>query len=464
MTTTVFPCPKCRVPVRLREGESSVQCTGCGATVAAGAPGSAGSAGRRDLVTTSAPTAGERFRQAILVLSLLGLGVGFVMLANARRQKAARDTPAPENAPIYTAPLVVPVTPTPAGEVAWEPSGRAPIVASINADAVEDVFGFFRVWDGLSAWVVYAGAFDGVTLKEMWRSDALDPQIAKQPGVVPLALIAGPRIVVADTSPTLRVYTLATGQKQTTLQLLGPVAELCLSPDDPSRVWAKVVGEGDAMLDLRTGKSTIGPRPRWCPVPAYRSALPTPLPKRATPEQLATAARKVKEAAVCTDAFTNAVVAHASCHLPDAAAGGAGFKPAYTLTDGALAVALGTKDDKPFAESRTKANAWVHGFVTDDTKAKPSAPAVAELGLGRLYAVYEKVYFDAKVAALDARTGASLWEAPLVGSMPGPEGPGRGEARSLVATHSRVYVARAGGGLDIFDAANGKSIGTIGKH
>jgi hypothetical protein len=415
-------------------------------------------------VATAGPTAGERFRQAILVLSLLGLAAGFVMLANARRPRAVRETPAPPPTPIYTAPPVVPVTPTPAGEVAWEANGRAPVVLPINGDAVEDVFGFFRVWDGLSAWTVYAGAFDGATLKEMWRSDALDPQIAKQPGVVPLALIAGPRVVVADTSPTLRVYTLASGQKQTTLQLLGPVAELCLAPDDSAKVWAKVMGDGDAMLDLRTGKSTITARPKWCPVPAYRAGLPAPLPKRATPAQIAAAARNAKQAAVCTDVFTNAVVAHATCHAPDDDAGGAGFKPAYTLTDGSLAVAVGTNNDKPFAESRTKANPWVHGFVTDDTKAKPSAPAVAELEQGRLYAVYEKVYFDARVAALDARTGEALWEAPLVGSVPGPEGPGRGEARALVATPARVYVARSGGELDIFDASNGKLLGTIGKH
>jgi len=41
MTTTVFPCPKCGAVVRLREGETRVQCTGCGSTVAANAQASA---------------------------------------------------------------------------------------------------------------------------------------------------------------------------------------------------------------------------------------------------------------------------------------------------------------------------------------------------------------------------------------------------------------------------------------
>ena len=36
MTTTVLPCPTCRLPVRLREGERTVQCTGCGSIVRAG--------------------------------------------------------------------------------------------------------------------------------------------------------------------------------------------------------------------------------------------------------------------------------------------------------------------------------------------------------------------------------------------------------------------------------------------
>ena len=296
-------------------------------------------------------------------------------MAASRRHKPAPVTPQADPTPIYTAPPKVPVVPTPAGELAWEGNARAPVVADVNGDAVEDVVGFFRVWDGLSAWVAYAGAFDGATLKPLWRTDVLDPQIVKQPGVVPLALVAGPRVLIADTSPTLRVFTLATGEKQATLQMSGSVAELCHTPDKASRVWVKVVGvgDGDTMLDLDTGKSALAPRPKWCPIPAYRASLPLPLPPFPTPDLLAAAAKRAKEALPCSEVFINGVLAEATCASPSAGPDAApAFKAAYTLSDGPLTVALGTKDGKPFAESRTKATPWVHAFVTDDTKPKPA--------------------------------------------------------------------------------------------
>jgi hypothetical protein len=458
MTTTVFPCPKCGAVVRLREGETRVQCTGCGSTVAANATGS------REVVAQG-PGGGEKLRSTVLALSLVVLAGAFLTMAAMRHRKHASPATHTDPTPIYTAPPKVPVVPTPAGELAWEANARAPVMAAVNADAVEDIVGFFRVWDGRSAWVAYAGAFDGATLKPLWRTEAIDPQLVKQPGVVPLALVAGPRVLIADTSPTLRVFTLATGEKQTTFRLSGSIAELCRAPDKASRVWAKVVGDGDTMIDLDTGKSTLAPRPKWCPVPAYRAALPPPVPPYPTADQRAAATRRAKDAAPCSDVFINSVLANAMCARPDAAPDAPSvFKSGYTLTDGPLAVALGTTNGKPFAESRTKASPWAHGFVTDDTKPKATPPAVADLTGGRLYAVYERLYFDAKLAAVDARTGSVLWEAPLVASLPGPEGTGRGDARALVASATRVYVVRAGGGLDVFDASSGKAIGTIGKQ
>jgi outer membrane protein assembly factor BamB len=75
------------------------------------------------------------------------------------------------------------------------------------------------------------------------------------------------------------------------------------------------------------------------------------------------------------------------------------------------------------------------------------------------------LYFDARLVSLDAATGARLWDVPLVGSLPSStaDDVGRGEARGLVASKARVYVTRSGGGLDVFDAADGRAIGTIGR-
>ena len=459
MTTTILSCPKCRTPARLREGESQVQCTECGATIV-----------RVDVSTRAGAAStrthdGARARQIALSLSLVILATGFASLAVMRRRPPPPKAPVPPPAVTYTAPPATATSPTPEGEIAWEANARAPVVVSINSDGVEDIFGFFRVWDGRSAWIAYAGAFDGASLKPLWRSEPIDPQLAKLAGVVPLALVAGPRIVVADTSATLRVFELASGTKQVTLQLSGPVMDLCRSPERPTRVWAGISGGGDAMIDLDTGKADATPRPAWCPVPGYQSTLLMPrLPKRPTPEQIAANARKTAQAEACAEAFINGVVAQATCRATALVTAEEGFSPRYELSDGTLTIALGTKDQRPFAVSRTKASPWVHSFLADDTKVKPAAPAVADLVLGRLYAVYERVYFDARLAAVDARTGETVWDVPIAGSVPGDEARGRGEARALVATAARVYVVRAGGGLDVFDASSGKPVGTIGKQ
>jgi outer membrane protein assembly factor BamB len=410
------------------------------------------------------PSAGDRLRQGVLTASLLVVAAGFVSLAVMRRHGLSQGTPTAAPTTIYTAPPVAPVAPTPEGEIAWESNARAPVVATINADVVEDFFGFFRVWDGRSAWIAHFGAFDGATLKPLWKSEPIDPQLVKQAGVVPLAVVVGSRVVVADTSPTLRVFSLATGEKLSTLKLAGPVSDVCRSPEQPNRVWVAVVGGGDTTLDLATEKSDLAPRPRWCPAAPYQPTVTPPTLKHATPADLAALAKKTADLAACTDAFVNGTVALARCHAPEGPKDDRAFEARYELTDGTVTVAIGTKADHPFAVSRTKAATWEHGFVTDGSMAKPVAPAVADLAFGRVYAVYEKVYFDARVAALDGRTGQTLWEAPLVGSLPGSDGPGRGEARELVATPSRVYVARAGGGLDVFDASTGKPVGSIGKQ
>jgi outer membrane protein assembly factor BamB len=478
MTTTALPCPKCHAVVHLRTGETKVQCTGCGADVtsadAASSMEPAKPVSKEAKATGTARTnaemgsnGGERARQTVLSASLVVLAAGFLALAVGRRLGVGHKAPPPpEPTPIYTAPPIVPVVPTPEGEVAWEANARGPVVATVNGDSVEDIIGFFRVWDGRSAWIAYAGAFDGATLKPLWRSEPIDPQIVKQAGVTPQALVLGSQVIVADTSETLRVFSLPTGEKQFTLKLSGAIIDVCGTADQPGRIWVHVVDGGDTMIDLASQKAALAPRPKWCPVPALENTNLPPLPPIPTAKDLAAVARKKADLAACTRTFLNGLMARATCRAPDSAKLEDGFIPAYVLSDGTVTIDFGTKGDLPFAEATTKttdASPWAHGFITDDTKAKPLAPVIVDLTGGRVYAVYEKVYFDARIAALDARTGRALWDVPLVGSLPGSEGPGRGEARALVATASRVYVVRAGGGLDIFNASSGKPLGTIGK-
>jgi outer membrane protein assembly factor BamB len=418
------------------------------------------------VVGAGANSVGERVRSAVLVVSLLTIAGGLALFALAQRRPGAR-APAATSAsapPVYILPPQPTIKPTPEGAVAWDIETRAPVIANVNTDETLDVFGFFHVWDGRSAWIPYAGAFDGATMKMLWQTDPIDPRLLKQPGVVPLALVTGPYVVVGDTSQTLRVFKLATGEKVLSQKVGGPVMDVCAAPDKPEHVWVRVLGGPDANLDISTGKLDPAPRPKWCPEPAYQTAFVPPLPRRPTPVELAAAALKKAELSACVDAFENGIVSKAACRVPSIPTGDDGFTPSYELVNGPFAVAFGTKGGRPYSQSVAKGNVWSHGFALDDTNGKDGPPAVAEVVDGKVYVAYERVYFDQRLAALDAKTGAPLWDEPLIDSLPTSDGSGRGVARALVATPARVYVVRAGGALDVFDSASGKALGTIGKQ
>jgi len=433
----LLTCQKCGERVRIRAGEDLGRCEACNSLVP------------RVPVVVVRPTQEEPLSfRLVLIGSLVLLAAGAFAMRRLRRPLDADSSASAPPQPTYTAPPETPPETAPAGELAWDPDARAPVLLPTEHSGAEDFFGFFRVWDGRSAWTAYGGAFNGATLATLWRTEAIDPQLLKREGVVPLAAVVGSSIVVSDATPTLRVFDLATGNKLSTLRMADAVVEICKPKDataaGAARVWVHVADEQNALIDLESGKAAFAPRPSWCDVAGSKDVRGGP----------------------CHEDFKN-VAARAAC-LPgvEAPALEEGAVADYVLKDGPRAVVLGTKDAHPIAIGvgpGFKAS-WVTPLVADGTKPLPEAPHVAELWGDRLYAVYGKVYFDARVVALDAESGKRIWDVPLVGSVTGTLGDsGRGTARGLVVSKSRVYVSRSGGGLDVFDAADGKAVGTIGK-
>jgi hypothetical protein len=437
----LLTCAKCGTRVRLREGDDLARCEACNALTLRPTPGAAATAENQPPLSL----------RLVLIGSLLLVAAGAFLMHSLRT--GGGDSSASAAPPIiYTAPPEPSQEAAPAGEIAWEPEARAPVLLPRSSGDGEDFFGFFRVWDGRSAWVAYGGVFDGTTLASSWRTEAIDPQLVKREGVVPLAAVAGSRIVVSDTTPTLRVFDVTSGSKLATLGVADAVVEICKPKDAAPRVWVRVVNQQNALIDLESMKATFAPRPAWCAAePATSAKKPAP----------------TAPAGACHEDFQNRL-AQASCLTgEDAPPLGEGTETRYLLKDGASAVALGIKDGRPVAVGVGAGfkSSWVAPLVADETKPLPEAPHVAELTDGKLYVVYGKVYFDARVAAFDADSGKRLWDVPLVGSLSsGTVGDhGRGGARGLVASKRRVYVTRSGGGLDVFDAADGKTLGTVGR-
>jgi hypothetical protein len=357
-------------------------------------------------------------RIAIGGIVIVCVGLGFAML-----RRAPRPEPLPQLGE-RTRPLPPPTLPTeslpsvPAGEIAWIPDARGPLVLAKDGGAAEDVFGFFRVWDGRSAWTTHAGAFRGSTLEPIWRTEALDPWLVRKSGVVPAAVLLGKRVVVADGSDQLRVYN-ASGEKEATFLVGVAPRDLCAVPDS-AKVW--IDAEMPAMLDVDAG----------------------------------TVIANATAPAACKKASRSSRIA------PDQVPATPGLDVGRAMTDGTALVALGTSKNDGGGRSVPVAVAygaggkvlWRRAVAADPTTlTTESTPRVAELAGGTLYVVYGKEYFDARLEAL-----------AVFGSLPRHDSFGtRWDAVGVVVSESRVYVARSEGGLDVFDAKTGTAVGKIGK-
>ena len=121
-------------------------------------------------------------------------------------------------------------------------------------------FGFFRVWDGRSAWTMHAGAFSGTTLAPLWRTEPLDPWIVRKADAPPMAAIAGKHVVLADGTEKLRVYALS-GAKEATYLLNETPRDLCASADG-THVW--IDADTPMSLDVSSGAFAPAAAPAAC--------------------------------------------------------------------------------------------------------------------------------------------------------------------------------------------------------
>ncbi len=458
-TTTILACPTCATPARLAQGEDETRCQACNAVVRRDGRGGGSGGGSGDRQDRE-----DAWQRIVLVAGAVILCAGIAAWAIGRRPPPSRGPAATEAAKAqsqHPPPLTAPPS-MPAGELAWIGEARGPTLVSLDGDGVEDVFGFFRVWDGRSAWTTFAGAFRGSTLAPLWRTEPLDPWLLRKAGIVPMTVALGKRLVVADATATLRIYELS-GEKQATYNLGQAPRNLCAAGDG-IHVW--VDADPPSLLDVETGKLTASPSP---PPACSRAAGKAKTDRR----DGGTDAASASAAGECDSYFQNPF-ARASCQPASQLPAVAGIDLQYAVLDGAIWIGVGTTSEPGTRKVPTVAAfggggsgkvAWQRPIAADtSTLATESPPRLAEIANGQVYLIYGKAYFAGRLEAIDAKTGQTSWDVPVVGSLPRPDAFGeRGDATSLVVSGSRVYVARSGGGLDVFDAKTGTAIGTIGN-
>jgi hypothetical protein len=322
----------------------------------------------------------------------------------------------------------------PPGErLQWSSNGVNVIPARVDGDGVEDFVGRYVILDlsGKSTQTLFIGGFSGATFERVWKAGPYGT-LSEAAGSTHFTVV-GDRVAVADYRSTLHVLDVTTGKELRTVPLTDRARSVCGPLDARKQVWVEVADRNNQIVDLDTGKSEAGPRPAWCRNGAG-----------------------VFHAHDCGGA-------RAACTDQDMSApkqGGARID--LLFTEGSTTVATGHKEPgtrTPLAmgfDLKKKTATWTTVIPTDPATVGGFDHGAGDLAGGRFFTSYElSGQMGSRLVSLDAKTGARLWDVPVIRSESGSGVDG------LAATATRVYVPHWTW-LDVHDASTGKLLGTVG--
>ncbi|MEP7120059.1 MAG: PQQ-binding-like beta-propeller repeat protein [Byssovorax sp.] len=320
----------------------------------------------------------------------------------------------------------------PSGErLQWSSNGVNVIPARIDGDAVEDFVGRYVILDlsGQTTQTVFVGGFSGATFERVWKAGPYG-NLSEAAGATHFT-VAGDRVAVADYRSTLHVLDVTTGKELRSVRLSDRARSVCGPLDARKQVWVELADQNHQIIDLETGKSEAAARPAWC--------------------------------------RSSAGGAH-SCGGARAACADQGYSEPkqgavridLMFTEGSTTVATGHKEPgtpTPMAlgyDPKKKAATWTTIIPSDPASFSGMDRGAGDLAGGRFFTSYElAVMKGSRLVSFDAKTGARLWDVPVIRSESGSGVDG------LAATPTRVYVPHWTW-LDIHDAASGKLLGTVG--
>ena len=301
------------------------------------------------------------------------------------------------------------------GRLLWDDVGGPPQVVSLPSGEV--VIGRVR-GDGDQLAII---AIDGKTGSLSWRSRPLgtygeayrDTRFA----------VVGARVVVSEVHSKLLILDAASGALQREVVLTDRVRLLCADGD--AHAFAATVDGKDVSVDVAAGSATSGKRPRVC---ANEIGF-----DRTAPSVQAPKVEGMQTHASFSDGQNGVIVGskHPGTPVPMAA----GFDPA--------SLAVRWRSNLPSVDAVS---------VRDDRGGNLCA-----LAGGRLFDVYGVGDKGWRLVALDAQSGAHVWETAL------PKIFAVDQVSAVRASATRVYVAHMSS-LEIYDAASGKQVAIVGDE
>lgn len=308
---------------------------------------------------------------------------------------------------------------------------EAPFVAKINADATEDFVGRYHVLGGSGDKTLeYVGGYDGATLKRVWQAGPFGDQSDTRG--LHMAVI-GTNVLVTDQKSIGHILDAATGKETASITLSDRADSICVEPTGKPEAWVKVSDNEDVDVDFTTKRTKKMPRPTWC---------------------------KELDVFACESGLFEKT--SAQCAKPDAAFNAPNFSAKKQLTDSTGAVVVvGEKSPgtaMPTAvgwDPKAKRILWQRPIPQSESTKVSDGLGLTDMGAGRLVSQVELTTGIYKLIALDAKTGAQLWDTEIPRSKDGSE------AREMLVTNARVYLPHWTW-LDVFDAKTGAVIGTVG--
>jgi len=303
--------------------------------------------------------------------------------------------------------------------VTWDDVGGP--IQMLNLDNEPGFVGRTRtVADGDN---LYIDAYAANTVERKWRIGPLGTYSEGYRSTY--FQVAGNRVVVSDKTGTLYLHDAANGAELKKITLSDRVESMCAPTDAPDTVWVVQVDERSHLLNTQTGEMTEAPRPKACEKQRH--------PFGRDPK--VKLAPKVK-----------------------------GFETKRVYFDGPLAVVTGVKSPGtgyPRAlgfDPATKAVRWEEDIATVDRSSVREDSNKAEgLAADRFISIYGSGQDFWHLTALDAKTGARLWDTQLRPIF------AVDRVDKITVSKTHVFVSRTSS-LEVFDATNGKLLGTIGNE
>lgn len=280
-------------------------------------------------------------------------------------------------------------------------------------------------------WISVA-AFNSADATKVWEAGPF--QVTKHVNLRnrPLLAVSKGNVIIAPTRDDVRLLKGTDGREIRRVELDSKVRAFCPSPGAEQFLFVDLESARHVRLDPTTGATTPMERPEWCP-----AREPIARPSSTINCQPLQGAARCRE--TLDDAFDTSLASNS-----------------YYVELGDRGVAIGSKSlDVPHNSSivaysiSEKAVSWQKHL--DQRRVVRSA-----LNGDRLHLLLDSTAgtVQLRLAALDPTNGRELWNVELPWSSSPVYGP-------IIVEGDRIFLARENW-LDVLDASNGRSLGSIG--